>query len=358
MRNHETTMSDTAASALAERVAADMATYDDPAVQRVVLGVVEPAAIAASFVRWVQRYLGVPAVDCWLWAVSVGCVAGFDLADGSKVVVKAYAPDRVRAALLSMQDVQRAALRMGLPVPEPLTGPEPLGSSLATADAALLEGRHPNLRNPSDGIAAATGFVEFTEGLRGVPDEVAANRPPSERSVAALYPVPHSPLFDFDATAQGAEWIDELAHEAKAEMDRLDTEVLLAHMDWRGENLRVSADGDRIVGVYDCDAIRREREAVAVGEVAASHTIDWSDPLGPYFASGSECIEFARTIETARRRPFSNAEWSVIQAGIVYAWCYTSRCEHARAASGHDKPQFQMRARLGADGRRILDGAI
>ena len=178
--------SDTAASALAKRVAD---------------GMVEPAAIAASFVSWVQQHLGIPAVDCWLCAVSVGCVAGFDLADGSKVVVKAYAHDRVRAALLSMQDVQHAALRLGLPVPEPLTGPEPLGASLATADAALLEGRRPNLLSPSDRIAAAEGFVEFTEALRGVPDDVAANRPPSERSVPALYPVPHSPLFDFDETS-------------------------------------------------------------------------------------------------------------------------------------------------------------
>jgi hypothetical protein len=332
-----------------------MATYDDPAVQRVVLGVVEPAAIAASFVEWVREHLGIPAVDCWLWAVSVGCVAGFALADGSKVIVKAYAHDRTRISLLSMQDVQSAALRLGLPVPEPLAGPEPLGASLATADAALLEGRHPNLQRASDRTAAAEGFVEFTEALRSVPADVAANRPPSERSVPTLYPVPHSPLFDFDATARGAEWIDELAHEAKDQMDRLDTEVLLAHMDWRAENLRVSADGDRVVGVYDCDAIRREREAVAVGEITASYTVDWSDPLGPYFASGAECIEFARTIETARWRPFSNAEWSVIRAGIVYAWCYTSRCEHARAVFGHDKPQFQMRARLAAEGRRILD---
>jgi len=351
-------MSDPATSALAERVAADMATYDDPAVQRVVLGVVEPTAIADLFARWVQQHLGVPAVDCWLWAVSVGCVAGFELADGSKIVVKAYAHDRTTAALVSLQDVQRAARSLGLPVPTPLAGPAPLGASLATADAALIAGRHPNLRNPADRMAAATGFVEFTEALRRVPDEVAASRPPSERSVPTLYPVPHSPLFDFDATAQGAEWIDELAHEAKTAMDRLDTEVLLVHMDWRGENLRVSADGDRVVGVYDCDAIRREREAVAVEETAANHAIDWSNPLGPYFASGSECIEFARTIETARRRPFTNPEWSVIRAGIVYAWCYTSRCEHARAISGNDKPQFQMRARLAAEGREILDGVI
>jgi Phosphotransferase enzyme family len=280
------------------------------------------------------------------------------LADGSKVVVKAYAHDRTRSSLLSMQDVQRAALRSGLPVPEPLAGPEPLGASLATADAALLDGRHPNLRDRPDRIAVAEGFVRFTEALRGVPDEVAATRPPSERSVSTLYPVPHSPLFDFDETSRGAEWIDALAREAKTEMGRLDSPVVLAHMDWRGENLRVSADGDRVVGIYDCDAIRREREAIAVGEAAATHAIDWSDPLGPYFASGSECIEFAKSIEAARWQPYSNAEWSVIRAGIVYAWCYISRCEHARAVSGHDKREFQMRARLAADGHGILDGVI
>jgi Phosphotransferase enzyme family len=351
-------MSATAVARLAARVAADMATYDDPAVQRSVLGVVEPTVIAQSFVTWVQQHLRVAPLDCWLWAVSVGCVAGFDLADGSKAVVKAYAHDHTEASLLSMHAIQRAALRVGVPVPEPLAGPEPLGASLATADAALLDGRHPNLRNPADRVAAAKGFAEFIDALRGVPEKVAATRPISKRSVSGLYPVPHSPLFDFDATAKGAEWIDELAHEAKTRMDRLDADVVLTHMDWRGENLRVSEDGDRVVGIYDCDAIRREREAVAVGEAAATHTIDWSDPHGPYFASGSECIEFARTIEAVRGRPFSDAEWSVIRAGTVYAWSYTARCEHARAMAGDDKPQFRMRGRLAADGRSILDDVI
>ena len=344
--------SDTAVARLADLVAADLATYDDPAVQRVVLGEVAPRSIARLFVDWVDEHLGVAATDCWLWAVSVGCVAGFELADGCKVVVKAHPLDRSEAVLRSMQAVQHAAVGVGVPAPRPLSEPAPLGRGLATADAALLEGRHPRLREPADRRTAARAFVQLIETLKRVPDEIAATRPPSARSVAGLYPVPHSPLFDFEATSHGAEWIDELARQAKTTMDGLVSEPVLAHMDWRAENLRVS--DHRIVAIYDFDAVRREREAIAVGEVAAHHAIDWSDPNGPYFASGAECLEFARTIETERQRPFSNDEWPVIRAGIVYAWCYTARCEHARAVTGNDKPDFKMRKRLANDGPPLL----
>jgi len=347
-------MTDTAVAHLATLVADDLATYDDPAVQRAVLGLVEPFAIARAFVDWVDQHLHEPAVAAWLWAVSVGCVAGLDLADGSKVVVKAYPTSRTDAALRSMQAVQRAGRDGGVPLPEPCADPRPLGASLATADLALLDGRHPNLRRSPDRGAAARGFVDLLHRLRHVPADVAAARPPSERSVPTLYPAPHSPRFDFDATRRGAEWIDDLARDAKARISTLDVPPVLAHMDWRAENLRVSEDGGRVVGVYDCDAIRREREAVAVGEVAAQHLVDWSDPAGPYFAPAPECVAFAQTIEAERGAPFTTHEWSVIRASIVYAWCYTARCEHAAAARGDDKPQFQMRARLAEDGGALL----
>jgi hypothetical protein len=350
-------MSETALARLAALVAADMATYADPAVQRVVLGEVAPRSIARLFVDWVHEHLGATPVECWLWAVSVGCVAGFQLADGSKVVVKAHPADRSEASLRSMQAVQRAAAGLGVPAPRPLSDPQPLGLSLATAEAALLEGRHPNLRMPADRQTAARGFVELIEALQGVPDDLAATRPASARSVAGVYPMPHSPLFNFETTGQGAEWIDELAREAKTTMDRLDAEAVLAHMDWRAENLRVGTQRPGIVAIYDFDAIRHEREAIAVGEVAAHHAIDWTDPDGPYFAPGTECIDFARIIEAERNRRFNGDEWAVIRAGIVYAWCYRARCEHARAVTGNDKPEFQMRSRLAADGRAILADA-
>ena len=112
--------------------------------------------------------------------------------------------------------------------------------------------------------------------------------------------------------------------------------------------------GDELVAIYDWDSIRVEPEASALGQVAAMHSIDWSLPSGPHFADAAECVAFAVDAEKARSRPFSDKEWSVIRAAIAYGWCYTARCEHARAYVGDDKPQFQMRHRLRVDGRSLL----
>ena len=112
----------------------------------------------------------------------------------------------------------------------------------------------------------------------------------------------------------------------------------MAHADWRGDNLRVDASGADLVAVYDCDSLRADREAIALGEVAAMHSVDWSGPGDPYFATADECVEFVAAVERARRAAFTAAEWRALQASIVYGWCYTARCEHARAAVGDDKP--------------------
>lgn len=74
-------------------VAAQLASTTDPAVERAVLGTTDAEEITVAFVTWVRAHLGEP-VRAWLWAVSVGVVAGFDLADGRRVVVKAHGPDR------------------------------------------------------------------------------------------------------------------------------------------------------------------------------------------------------------------------------------------------------------------------
>ena len=85
------------------------------------------------------------------------------------------------------------------------------------------------------------------------------------------------------------------------------------------------------------------------------HSIDFNAPGGPSFATAAECVDFAALVEAACATPFSPAEWAVIRAAIVYGWCYTARCEHARAAVGADRAEFGMRARLRADGRALLD---
>ena len=93
-----------------------------------------------------------------------------------------------------------------------------------------------------------------------------------------------------------------------------------------------------------------ERMAVAAGEVAAMHSVDWDQTDGPYFATAQECVDFVRAVEAARESAFTADEWRAAHAAILFGWCYSARCEHARAAVGDDKPQFGMRRRLAADG--------
>ena len=169
-----------------------------------------------------------------------------------------------------------------------------------------------------------------------------------------LYPRPHSPLFDFEATGSGAAWIDELAEEAVRRLNEHTSPSRIVHTDWRGDNIRVDIPGERLVAVFDWDSVRAEPEAVALGGVAAMHSVDWSGPGDPYFATGDECIDFARTVEQHRHAAYSVDEWRAIRAAIVLGWCYTARCEHARASVGDDRPQFRMRERLRTDGRRLL----
>jgi Phosphotransferase enzyme family len=255
--------------------------------------------------------------------------------------------------------VQRHAVAGGLAAAEPIAGPAPMGLGLAVAERALDVGRRPNLLDRRDRAAAARGWVALSESLDGAQSVIASTSADAdaERVVGGLYPVPHSPLFDFDATSDGAAWIDDLATEAARTMERTTGPLAVVHTDWRSDNIRVDSEGTRIAAIFDWESVRLSTECNALGLVAAMHSVDWFDPAGPYFATGDECVGFAREVERARSAPFSPDAWAAVRAAIVYGWCYTARCEHARAAVGDDKEQFGMRRRLASDGRALLDAA-
>src|SRR5205085_665002 len=80
-----------------------------------------------------------------------------------------------------------------------------------------------------------------------------------------LYPVPHSPRFDFAATAPGAEWIDALMRDARAGLAALPPGVdVVAHGDWRVQN--PSLRGGMIDAVYDWDSLAAPPELGALAD--------------------------------------------------------------------------------------------
>ncbi len=104
---------------------------------------------------------------------------------------------------------------------------------------------------------------------------------------AGLYPEPHSPLFDFEATAAGAEWIDDLAGRARALRDGDTNPPVVAHTDWSARNVRVWPDGIR--AVYDADSLAFVPRAPR-----------WASPLRPGRRSASRASRFRRR---PRKRP-------------------------------------------------------
>ena len=337
---------------LVERIVAARANDSLGAVELSVFGTSDPDAIADAYDAWCVTNVGCGVRAAWMFAVSVGCVAGLELEDRRRVVVKAYPPDRDERRLTAMVAIQHLAVDRGLPAPLPLARPAPIGLGWASVEAALEIGRHPDLLRSPDRDTAASGWVRLVDALSDSADLLANSTNPS-RVVGGLYPLPHSPVFDFESTGDGAEWIDSLARAAMTIVEKLDAPRILVHCDWRGDNIRVSDDGNELVGIFDWDSMRVHREAIALGEVAAMHSIDWSTG-DPYFATASECVDFARTVESARNASFTAAEWNAIRSAIVYGWCYTARCEHAWTFVGPDKPQFGMRARLRAEGEGLL----
>jgi alkanesulfonate monooxygenase SsuD/methylene tetrahydromethanopterin reductase-like flavin-dependent oxidoreductase (luciferase family) len=140
---------------------------DDPlgAVEHGVFGTTDPARLADEYARWCRSALGSNPRSAWMFNVSTGCVAGIELEDGRRVVVKAYPPHRPLSRLNAVLAVQRLAVERGLPVPAPIAGPEPMGLGWASAEQAMDVGRSPNLLDPRDRATTAAGWVQFVDSL-------------------------------------------------------------------------------------------------------------------------------------------------------------------------------------------------
>lgn len=97
----------------------------------------------------------------------------------------------------------------------------------------------------------------------------------------------------------GAEWIDELASEAKALIPD-GGEELIVHSDWSGKHFRFNGDGN-ITVVYDWDSLGLRTEAQALGIAAATFTSNLE--LEVFYAPPrTRCRPSSRIIRRLARR--------------------------------------------------------
>ncbi len=320
----------------------------DPAdeVLTLIHGDAEPATIAAQ-IDDVLLAVGrrAPVVACRFHVASVGSVTGVVLADGNDLVIKAYQPAWRSPFLHAVLGAQARMAAGGVPCATPVGGPVRCGRGLATVETHLADPGQPPALGQRERTASAEGLALVVD-TAGLDDRLGDH--PLRRPHPGLYPTPHSPLFDFEATAAGAAWIDDLARLARS--NRIEAPTITAHTDWTVRNVRLGPGGLR--AVYDLDSLAAVSLPTALGLAAST----WralgvaGEPMAPDI---DEIEDWFDRYPTA----LSAVDRRAALAAALYALCYTARCEHAvdPAEELHRRARPRLRRDAGRY-RRVMAG--
>jgi hypothetical protein len=240
------------------------------AVEQLVFGTPDIAEIDQVVDKFCVDTLGAGVTEVLFREVSVGVVFGVRLDDGRRVVLKAHQPRERPERLLAVQQIQAALRAEGLACPEPLLGPTVLVNGVATVEAMLDKGEFRNTHDPGCRRLIAEALARHLDltSVMGIPESLAGGW--SLAAGSQLWPsAAHSPIFDFEATAAGAEWIDALGRQAKSAI-QISGQPIAGHGDWSAKHFRFS--GDAISAIYDWDSLMLRDEAAVVGCAAMTFT--------------------------------------------------------------------------------------
>jgi len=259
------------------------------------------------------------ARDVFFFGASVGALFGIRRDDGSRVAMKIHTLFTDEAYFDEVQSLQAALADSGLPAPRPLGR-----KGLVLWEEWLDDGGFRDAHEPAVRAALARELARFhrvatASGLRP--------RRPFLGERQALWPKPHSVLFDFEATTDGAEWIDEIA---RATRDVPDAGVeVVGHSDWSTKHFRFD-DELEITAIYDWDSVTTDREPALVGTAAGSfaYTQELDHPVD-LWPTADESLAFVDEYEAERGHPFTDDERRSVLAACVYIRAYAARCQHA-----------------------------
>jgi hypothetical protein len=335
-------------SPLGSVIAAQLARWGGPdlPLERALFGTSDPDGIAAAVDAFCREQLSAGIARYRFFDSSSGSVHGVDLADGRAVVVKGHRPSADVDHLRAVIAVQRSLATTGFPAPEPLSGPTGTGAGHLTAERLLPQHRPADAHARDVRNMLATGLARFVALAATHLDAMRRVQHPLHRLVDGLYPVPHSPRFDFAATAAGAEWIDALMREARARLAAMPSEAeVVAHGDWRVQN--VSIRNGAIDAVYDWESVAATQEMDVLAPAALTFGVDWSQPQPRRLSTPAEVLAFAFEYADARGTPLSGDERDRLASHLVVSLAYGARCEHAddvTPPTGDDSQRALLRA--------------
>ncbi|HEY3979386.1 MAG TPA: phosphotransferase [Streptosporangiaceae bacterium] len=298
-----------------------------------------PAVDPARLARWCEEHLGSPPAGEIFRSGYLSAVTGLRLADGRAVVVKVR-PGSARVAACA--DVQRRLFASGYPCPEPLTGAEPFGDDVATAEAhvpggAALPGRGGSAR-------AFAGALARLIALAPRPAEVGNLSPPPswaawDHDEAGVWPQPEDSDVNLNEVA-GPAWIDEAGRQARDRLRAGAAGAVIGHCDWLADNLRWN--GDEPLVVHDWDSVIADSESVIAGFAAALYPAVSEKEL----ATVEETQRFLQAYGDARGQELSADELERSWAAGVWTRAHDARCEHAAGQPVFSLTEAEARERL------------
>lgn len=313
-----------------------------------IFGHTDPARVRDGVVAFCDRELGATPAELRFFTMSVGAVFGLRLADGREVVVKVHLPRERLERLACVQRVQRHLADQGFPCPRPVGEPARMLELPATVEEHVGDGEHRDAHDPAVRRTMAAALARLVRLAGEVDDVEPLGEGWTVHSEESLWGKPHNALFDFEATAVGAEWIDRLAASARAE--HRPGRRVLAHADWSVKHFRFR--GPDVHTIYDWDSLTLDSEPSLVAGAAVHFPYTETFDV-PRVASLDELRAFVAEYEQERPTPFSPEETRSIAAAAVLALAYTARCEHALDPSG-GRPKRSFREALASFGEELL----
>jgi hypothetical protein len=300
---------------------------DSPAfVELAVFGTDDAVAIARTIDAFCTRHLEAEVARGIFHQSSIGSVTGVALSNGRRVVIKVHQPDRPMQFLAEIVRIQSYLAERGVFAAKVIAGPLPLGHGHAIVERHIGIGDTADAHRPEIRRALARGLRAIITTCEPLNASTSLGPGLVASSDTALWPTPHSKLFDFEATGAGAEWIDEVAMLARERMLPAGRRVI-GHGDWRQEHARFV--GDQLVAAFDWDSLCCQLEPALLGTVAHGFCADWSRSDRRQAPTLEEARAFIADYEEARGHRFSAAERRLCDASFAYSCAYTSRCGHA-----------------------------
>ena len=327
-------------------IAAELARWHNPYPLEQIFHMADPQRVVEYINTFCERELGSGIASTSFYEVSIGIVCGLQLHNGARIVIKLLSSTVSTDFLRAVVRIQHYLRARDYPCTRPLYGPLPLVAGIAMVEELDDAGEYHDAHEPkwrktlAELLAWQINLLRQPECTAGLDPHLFDRRLPPD----VLWGRPHSNIFDFEATARGAEWIDELAWKAKSLLNQADCELVLGHGDWSTKHVRYI--GDRAHIVYDWDSLKLDIEPSLVANAAVTFTyIPFMEGVVDT-PSPEEALAFVDAYESARGTPFTAAQRKMVMAGMILSLAYGARCEHSLAPHEHEYPDGSRRALL------------